>query len=209
MRAGIRTVMIGAILCAMGVGCADKGTTPSIPAGEEYFPKTVGTMWEYETYRNRGGTEFIDTVTRQVQDTITLQNGLHCTIWMTGSDTTFVHARGDSVVIFDLLHYWDGSILRDTFMLSQRFSFPLHVGKVWLNRDPWDSLFVEAEEILEVFPGDFRRAFRIVERNHGWCYVDYQCWLVSGLGMVRMRSEFACDTIGYETRMRLLRFKAP
>ncbi len=132
-----------------------------------------------------------------------------CTIWVTGSDTTFVHSQGDSVVIFDFLHYWDSEVLRDTFIVSQRFSFPLQVGKVWLNQGLDDSLSVEAEDSIEVFPGDVRRAFRIVERNHGWCYVDYQCWLVSGLGMVKMRGVFGCDSIGYEWRMRLLKFRAP
>jgi hypothetical protein len=209
MKVRIRAIMTTIILCAIGVGCADKGTSPSIPSGEAYFPNTVGTIWEYETYRNRGGTEFIDTVTRQVQDTITLRNGLHCTTWVTGSSTAFVHAQGDSVVIFDFYQYYDSGVLRDTFFVSQRLSFPLEVGKVWLNRGLDDSLSVEAEDSLEVFPGEVRRAFRVVERNHGWCYVGYQCWLVSGLGMVKMWGEFACDTIGDERRMRLLNFRAP
>jgi hypothetical protein len=149
-------------------------------------------------------------VTQQVQDTITLRNGLHCTIWVTGSDTTFVHAREDSVVIFARVYYDIGGYqTAETLFVIQRLSFPLQVGKIWLNRGLDDSLSVEAEDSLEVFPGDVRRAFRIVERNHGWCYVDYQCWLVSGLGIVKMRSEFGCDSIGYEWRMRLLSFRAP
>jgi hypothetical protein len=190
-------------------GCGDHGTSPSQPERERYFPNSVGTTWVYETSGGRAGIEITDTVTRQVQDTITLRNGLHCTVWVTGSDTTFVHAQGDSVLIFDLLHRGDGSTLRDTFLLSQRLSFPLQVGKIWLNQGLDDSLSVEAEDSIEVFPGDVRRAFRIVERNYGWCFVDYQCWLVSGLGMVKMRGLYGCDSIGDERRMRLLRFRAP
>lgn len=180
----MRRIVLALLVTLLAVtlfNCTDKSVQPRV-IGEGTYPTAVGTQWLYERYDSVR--TVTDTITITIVSQQTLDDGrtAHVTRYKTEDtlryDTLFLENDSATVKIGNGSVSW----------VTERYLFPLEVGRAWTVSFQYDSLWVREKNLIATPAGEFPKAYRL-ERTI--FFLNYfhndEIWFAPGYGVVQQR----------------------
>lgn len=159
--------------------CTDKSVEP-IVIGEGTYPTAIGTQWIYERI------DSVRTVTDTVTITLVSQQALP-----DGRTAHIARYKTSDTLRYDTLFFeGDTATVRSgngyTSWTTERYLFPLEIGRGWTASFQYDSVWVREKNLASTPAGQFYKAYRLERIVFFLNYIHYdEIWFAPGYGVVK------------------------